>query len=71
MLSSLLSSTMFMLSTGSALVVTILIFYLIMNEVIEVKLGKEEIRKAFFPVILSLFVVFLASVINKMLEILI
>ncbi|MFQ6088980.1 MAG: hypothetical protein ACE5K0_08790 [Candidatus Methanofastidiosia archaeon] len=69
MLSSLLSSTMFMLTSGSALAATILVAYLMLNGVIEVNKTKEEIRETFFPVILTLFIVFLSTVIYKLLSI--
>ena len=68
MLSSLLSSTVFMIGSGSALGSMLLIFYLMLNETIPVHRTKQEIKHIFVPVITSLSIIFISTVISKTLE---
>lgn len=61
---------MFMVASGSALATVILIVYLMMNEIIEINRSREEIKRIFSPVIVALFIVFISTVIQKVIQML-
>ena len=71
MLSSLLSSTVFMIGSGSALGSVLLIFYLMINETIPVNKTKQEVIHIFVPVITALSIIFISIIIAKTIEALI
>ena len=70
MMSSMLLSSALMVGSGSALAAILLIVYLIMNELIETSKTKEEIKHIFAPITVPLVIVFVASVIFKVSQIL-
>jgi len=70
MLSSMLSSTIFMVGTGSALGISILIMYLFMHEILPSKRTREEIKTIFMPVIASLTIIFAFTLTIKVIQIL-
>jgi len=69
-MSSMLMSSALMVGSGSALAAILLIVYLIMNELIETSKTKEEIKHIFAPITVPLVIVFVASVIFKVSQIL-
>jgi len=66
----MLMSSALMVGSGSALAAILLIVYLIMNELIETSKTKEEIKHIFAPITVPLVIVFVASVIFKVSQIL-
>lgn len=71
MMSSMSSmSSMLIIGSGTALAAIFLIVYLIMNELIETSKSKEEIKHIFTPITVPLVIVFFASVIFKISQIL-
>lgn len=66
----MLLSSALMVGSGSALAAILLIVYLIMNELIETSKTKEEIKYIFAPITIPLIIVFAASVIFKVSQIL-
>jgi len=70
MLSSMLSSTIFMMGTGSLLGSGILLMYLFMHEIIPSEKSKGDMKAIFMPTLSALTIIFLFTIIIKIMEIL-
>jgi len=64
---SLLTSENLLVISGSALAGLLLVFYMMSNEMVKINKTKQEIRGILSPLVISMFVLFVITLMNRIL----